>query len=74
MTSTMLLSLLAFAAVAWMGFLVYARATGMIASSISERTQVIPETADEVIEFTGRPNYSGIRRSILRADEAARNV
>lgn len=47
MTSTMFLSLLAFAAVAWMGFLVYAGATGMIGYAISKRC-VDPIDYDEM--------------------------
>lgn len=35
---------------------------------------VIPETAEEVLAFSGRPNYAAVRESVLRADKAARLV
>lgn len=35
---------------------------------------VVPESAEEVLAFSGRPNYAAVRESVLRADKAARLV
>lgn len=73
MSNLMFFSLIGFAVLAWLAFLIFGVPwfTGREFKRNGYKPRVIPETADEAFVFAGRPNYSGLRDSVMRAEEAA---
>lgn len=57
------------------GLVLLVGACVIIGKEIADRSPrpplVIPESVDEKFEFAGHPDYAGLRRQILRAEEAA---
>lgn len=76
MSNLLFYSLIGFAVLAWLAFLIFGVPwfAGSEFKRMGFKPRAIPESPEEVFLFTGQPNYAGLRNRTkeLQADEAAR--